>query len=491
MTSPLRQKPDYLENPHDASSPEEWLKRGAVNADPSVKPEEDAFFEDLVDSTLHKGFTSSFMFQEPTPMDGKPNSSPAPMVHNVHVDPHQDSQFQRLDQDHVNPLPDGLGKFVMSKNHSATDDLDSLANSLKNVNQQATQAVKSTTQVNQQAQKIVPQPTPGSAPLPPNASSAPAPNNTSTAPQPAPATTIAPAATTAPTAPTPTTAPAVPSMSPSSDAIKPQTGTPPQQKQTIHTYTTASLSERAHYAWFQSNPYMQFNNPSPMNPAGQYNDMNYNPRPTYFEEGTGDSSFANLHNAPNGNYTRDSLNFGGVTDLLITPPADPRWTDDDANLGASMPMTGLAVSDPREESAPPPPAPPSNKTSAVSMLIDREMMRTAKSLSTEDNPYIRDYSNTTPLNNSLTDSVNAPELDPNKPQSDHDEYGSLHQTQPRLRAIGPQGPLAQFDPTNQTADPYIETVCPPSADGTRFSLPSFKTKRPVPGLSSTDFVRDH
>jgi len=222
---------------------------------------------------------------------------------------------------------------------------------------------------------------------------------------------------------------------------------------------------------------MQYNNPSPMNPAGQYNDMNYNPRPSYFEEGSGDSSFANMHKGPNGNYTRDSLNYGGVTDLLPAPPADPRWNYSDPDMESYMPITHGVLD---------------SKAASLSLTLD--WVRMARSLSTEDNPYIRDYSEVRPLNNSLEESDNKPDMNPNDPDDGEDTSDTMHrQPMPRSRAMGPQSLMGQFDPNNKDDGPgaFISTVSPGSADGTRYSIPSYKVNKPAQELPTFDWGKDH
>ena len=439
--SPLRPQPDYGENPHDASSIDFWLKE-ASTSDDLIQPEEDNFFAELAkEMNSHKAFSSSYLY---TP---EGNASPSILPHNVHIDAEQDSQFMRMDQDNLSPTQ-GLAANVMKTAllEQTTQDLKNLATQA----QQATQALK----------QVTPAPS-GSTPAP--SGSTPTPSTGS-------------GASTQPTTPPPGTAPSTAPTAQQQAASKPipqnPPGTPPSP--------VGKTGGLIHEAWFQSNPFMQYNmqiNASPLNSGeGQYNNMSYNPRPSYFQEGSGDSNFADMHAAPNGSYTPESLTFGGVTDMLEVPPADPRWTNDPEVLHEEMPISVHTVPNPR--------------TAALSNLLDDVILKTSRRLSNDDNPFIKDYSEVRPLNDTSL-SVNSPQMDPNKPNDPVDSTDTLHQTQPRLRSIGPQGPLAQFDPNQLTADPYIETVCPASADGTRYSIPSFKTQRPAPTLPSFDFIKDH
>jgi len=477
--SPLRATPDYLENPRDGSTLESWLKISAATiVDTSIQPDEDQFFADLATSLGHTAFSSSYLF---TP---ELEATPDIMAHDVHVDPLQDSQFQRLDQDTHGPTQ-GLAALGI---HSSAS-INEISSGLKDVQKNAQEATKALQSVPKQA-PAVSTPTPAPAPKTPSTPTPAAPSTPTQSSTPKPQ-----APPIAPPGPKPTgvkydsrTAALVNDGCPNcgldtvSDGVLscPSCGWEEGAdiEFDIDTAFHPIISENAHIAWFQSNPFMQFNNPSPMNPAGQYNDMNYNPRPTYFEQGSGDSSFANLHSSPNGNYTRDSLNYGGVTDMLVVPPADPRWGNQPPKMRETMPVTPGGMKDPR--------------TASLARRLDRCIL--AKRLSDEDNPYIRDYSEVRPLNNSMDASVNKPELDPNDPQNPEDSAATLHQQpSPRSRAMGPQSLMGQFDPNNKGDGPgaFIETVSPGSADGTRFSIPSYKTQRPSPGLPSLDFIKDH
>ena len=482
MKSPLRPHPDYCENPHDGSEPSGWLKYSGKEVDTSIQPAEEAFFEDLV-GAFKKGYAASFMDTpsgETSPLGGSPSSS-------IFVHPkfpsHDSDSYTGLTQPMGGPT-EGFAGEVINSIHSAADE-----NPFADLAKGATDAVKGL----QDAQNTLSTtPTPAPASTPPTTAPAASTPKTPTTPAVAPPTT-------APVAPT---APATPTVSPSQSAIQPQaaphkqegqkspssttysTGkaTPPTQPPVVasihfdpNAYALKSMSERAHDAAFQSNPFMTFNQ-SVLDPGGQYNDMNYNPRPSYFEEGTGDSSCSNLHNKNNGNYSRDSLNFGGVTDMLVVRPADPRWTNDPVDLGKMLPMTGEA----------------SSKMAALANLLDHTMMKQAQQLGTDDNPYLRDYSEVRPLNADLDFSVNAPEKDPNDPQNQEDVGGSLHmQPNIRTRARGPQAPMGQFDPNQATTDSFITTVNPTGAMGARYTLPGWKESRPFSELCSTNFLPDH
>ncbi len=444
--SPLIPTPDYGLNPHDPSDTS-WYREGSVN------PQELEFFSGLIAQSKTKtAFQSSYMFTPDGNYEGEEDDSPSIMVHDVHPGKSEGDPFESRDLDRL-ARPQGFGQFAVKAGHVAADIAQDMTKLVTEAQQDTAKAQKATADTQKATKDLA------------TANEA-AKKEISAAPA---STTPAPATTTpAQTAPKTVT----------SDPNKAVATKPPPPSGASKTYGTASrkasLGEQSHTAWFQSNPYMQFNYPSPMNPAGQYNDMNYNPRPTYFEQGSGDSSFSNLHTSPNGNYSRDTMAFGGVTDLLLVPPADPRWVNEAANFEESMPVTRGTTT-----------------TASLVDMLDAQIMHEAKKLSTEDNPYIRDYSEVRPLNNNM-ESINAPEQDPNDIQDQEDVGGSLHQQpSPRSRATGPQSLMGQFDPNNAQFDPFISTVSPGSADGTRFSVPSYKLNRPAPTLLSMDLFKDH
>ena len=471
-SSPLRPIPDYLENPHDGSELTTWIKKAGI--DTRIQPDEDAFFAELATAVGHKAYSSQFL-DTPELQD-----SPNIMPHDVHIDPHQDSQFERLNQDTSWPTQ-GLGAMATHTSGS----LDDLSKGLQNVQQNAQQTSKALKEVATSAPTSAPAPAVAATPPTQATPATPSPTTSTPTSSPSPQAPPVPPPGPKPTGVTYTASVDLPSCPECGAETRkddidfcPGCGWEDGAELTLdpdsfHSHQT--LSEQGHYAFFQSNPMMS--GPyglDAMNANGQYNNMNNNPRTTYFEEGTGDSSFANLHNAPNGNYTRDSLNYGGITDLLIVPPADPRWNNSDPEMHDYMPITGLTVSDPR--------------TAALAKRIDAVIIM-AKKLSDEDNPYIRDYSEVRPLNNALEESVNKPELDPNGIGDSDDAGETMHrQPMPRSRAIGPQSLMGQFDPNNQDegdAPPFVSVV--PGAG----RVPSYKTQKPAEVLPTFDFVKDH
>lgn len=451
----------------------------APNVDTSIQPDEDAFFKDLVTKVGSTKLSFDSMYDiEGDFSEGADTPGILPLCRRDF----DDSAKTHMNQD-LPSRSQGLGA-------NAIHDAGAFEDVAKDINNAVSQAQGASTALQQlQAGGSQSVPPPGSAApttAPPQTTSvttvsgAPQPAATPQTPTTSTPTPVAPVAPTSVPKPQPTP---IPPPGPKPTSITYGSPAPAPKTSSLNfdpnAYSARSMSERAHTAWFQSNPFMQFNQPSPLNPAGQFNDMNYNPRPSYFEEGTGDSSFSNLHTPNNGCYSRDSLNFGGVTDLLVVRPADPRWVDESPDLAEMLPMTSDATADP--------------KLASLSSQIDLKM---AKMLSTEDNPYIRDYSEVRPLNADLDFSVNKPERDPNDPQNPEDVGDSLHQQpNPRYRAIGGGGDAGghgdQFDPNQSTADPFIDVTSPGSADGHSFTMPSYKTKRPVSDLPMGEFFKDH